>query len=878
MAWETLCKVLNLQPRSPVLPSRVTCPGCGSADAEILPDILNGSAWYWCQACRKSLDLLSLAAWTWKVAPEEAFAQLVAKGVLPRENAAELQDFSAQDIRRRLLLVLDEQARKGLYHHNSSYDTGIVNKLQLSLDVTDKRLLEDVSQFYGVVDRKAVEFAARSTFVSENIREQARTNFHRKGSPMFRGGRWHEVIVLPCYDLPGRHCGVVCLGRNARPGDVVPFAAYGTELGLSFHRNIWESLESWDNTVVAVETITRSIRRQTRHLEGSRLPLPLVIWHDRLRFNMRLFTRHGWDTFRRQRIVLWTTIATAKVVRQVVYANADVTYRPEDNELEYQHQMERAIREARPWQEVVDRLLREMADPELAVVAELFETEHDIDRLLEACSPQTKQRLEQRLSSGKKRLAWVDDSGIFANDNGVFVAEMSRDVARNVLLSSLLPEITRATYDAVSEDVFYEGVVRCQDGEVIPFGVFKTEFEKDAFSWLTMLMIKNGKPMPRRDRPFKLLHQVIMALSNPSTGTGLVTPGWQADRGCYMFPRFTLEPDGQVVEHKLSAQLSHPTAKLLPPQPLSPADVAGPIGEASSALYWACLAGLISKVVAPVFGRRVEGLAVAGDSAQVVMEVICAACGCYGPEHGDKRKSANWPIYAHTWNRTYLVQAGQMDEYDDWAIFEALPSGARASRAIGELNTIESDDPDVMPPPSRDMGVIGQVFVNYLHDLTLRHFELDNGDERKESWYEDILEDLARFVERQGGSAEKVRQALKYVDVASPAGRPLGIVEELVLRIQKGEVALVHAGFTKRVRRPYLEVQDDGNVLMTRAALRHLATFYAPGASAADKLRQILKDAGAIVAETDAGLLLDGDWWKMALRKTRSTRKLKVVG
>ena len=201
--------------------------------------------------------------------------------------------------------------------------------------------------------------------IANSLRHSA-VPFNGSGSRIFQGGGWGEVLAIAHFDLPGRVCGFLFVGRDGRTSDRVFKSTYRLtstqrpEGGLAGLETVERSNGEFGHDVLAVADPLLAVRLQVRHAISHTRPLPMVAWCDQ----PQALTKYAWRTLSDKKVVVWAWRLTAAVVYQAMRANSHLCLLgPEDLRrdsvdhyirlLSPDQLFRRVVRNARPWREAV---------------------------------------------------------------------------------------------------------------------------------------------------------------------------------------------------------------------------------------------------------------------------------------------------------------------------------------------------------------------------------------------------------------------------------------------------------------------------------------------------------------------------------------------
>ena len=239
--WNSLIRSLCAGERySIVLPHTTTCPICEQDSLVICQDYVLGGQWAHCRWCRFAGDMIELAATAWHLGIPNAIALLSARVLLETTpTAAEIFAYQEDHLNyRRSLRDFWARARNAPRSSSSRSVWRALGRLELATTAGREFWLERGGRFVGSASRREIEdvFFQCSHSVGDRANHHGRFSKRRGSGPggrrLFRGRSRDEMLVVPFYDLPGRICGFLFIGRE-EAGDGGEFIFKRANLGHS---------------------------------------------------------------------------------------------------------------------------------------------------------------------------------------------------------------------------------------------------------------------------------------------------------------------------------------------------------------------------------------------------------------------------------------------------------------------------------------------------------------------------------------------------------------------------------------------------------------------------------------------------------------------
>jgi hypothetical protein len=212
--WSQALSVMGIDVPAGAPPFTVKCPLCGERRLAVHQDSIFGGAWHYCFCCQTSGDLLELAAKAWGCDLFGAVIRFSQEGVDFPEGATtpEGVDQYQEDYlvpRDRLDRFWDRCRR--LLAGSPMQVTDLMRKFGLRKELPESLWYAGPGQYVGACNVLQAAQAFAPAITKAKISTQQ----------LFRGPGWHDVLVIPFMDLPGRISGFLFIGRNGEPDDFV---------------------------------------------------------------------------------------------------------------------------------------------------------------------------------------------------------------------------------------------------------------------------------------------------------------------------------------------------------------------------------------------------------------------------------------------------------------------------------------------------------------------------------------------------------------------------------------------------------------------------------------------------------------------------------
>ena len=431
--WLWLLSQLEVVVPSPVLPAIfLRCPLCGHEQLTIMEDYLAGGQWFHCRNCKKSGDMIELAAKAWGLSIAATIIKLAQLGFDLPTDAVTVRGYLIEHVEyRKRLRQLWRQAQPYLYHHGTTLRS-LLSRLpdEFSAERWDAGPAKILG---GELCETIEQMLLPGSVVCCGHEQVPRCRSARR---IFKGGGWKETLVVPFYAAPGRICGFGFIGRQGdmlkdyvfRHANVTPFINQPyREAGLAMHPDVRELAVDWQHTVFAVSDPLAYLQIQLRQFEHSNFPLPLVLWQD-WPGKPHVCTRDAWKMFSNCRVIFWDPSVSLSTLRQAIAINgwiADCGPRRNEEEKfrEYLWRFTPTMlcrhlqKRARPWPKALAKAMTEWTDArieDLFVQLQLDATQ--IETVRKACPRKLRQRLDLILKSQQIQTSSVSTTTSSSND------------------------------------------------------------------------------------------------------------------------------------------------------------------------------------------------------------------------------------------------------------------------------------------------------------------------------------------------------------------------------------------------------------------------------------------------------------------------------
>ncbi len=774
--------------------------------------------------------MIELAAAVWKMNPLNTLRKAKSKGIdLPGAVVAD----GAVDAYVKRHLEPRERARRfwqDAKDYFVSSEQPSLRWLQHFLGVYEH--LTPTWQYHGA------EFigAAEVSVVRGLFDVEARPGYSgkRRGTRFLKGPGWEDVIVIPFWDLPGRLCGFVFVGRKARvKADVFyhhapefvhqirgkPVRAghiRTVEAGVTMSMSVLQQEKVHDlfgSTVFVMDDPVLALRFQIRYMRNTEIPLALIGTYEEQPYR----TQHVWDWLPSEDIVFWSPRQTTAMLRQAKEADAKIsTASVGMSEADYnlrtrspEEWFRRVRNKTVSWREALQRRLQK-ATPDQAeeLLLELGITGGELREFISTCRSKLAKRLQgihdgrtsvRKISYGRHVIC--EDEGGWSVEGAIINACGDRNPHHRICDVVVRIEHILRTSNNRS---YYRGIVRF-GGKTIPFTEKVETLDKGTWAWLKSLLTANGLGAPTGLGPWiRKIMDIAIRFCPPDVIWEADVVGWDVERKQFNFPKFAIRLPGEVVDdHVCLLTDPHvPGRDLIKPESLGQQALQA-LSEhnVETQIFWAVAACVANNVMAPALNFVPRGILLDGLGAQAIGAAIAVRLGCSEFDVRDvvAAKRTMQSCGNHHWPA--LLRFGKtlnLGALDAWlstgvtrqVIFEmptatASVLGIRQQwnivichRKLGSMQLVTDAAPRVLPA--------------YVQDVCERRLWVP---QKHPDETDNTLDDMSSWFHRQGGDPTAVLQARRVLRIP---GRPLGEVYfmELIRYLYKeGHLENIQWGF-----------------------------------------------------------------------------------
>jgi hypothetical protein len=881
----------------------------------VYEDFVVGGQWHHCQDCGSTGDMIELASRVWELSISSTIVKLGHWDYdMPCDQAAiSKYIFQNIDYRNRLdELWCDAQVEM-------KQPSGELEKLKelfnLRCVVPAERWHDGPGSLFGGIATERIEraFAPGTMDHADEKGQRSSPSEHA----IFSGPGWRDALVVPYFDLPGRICGFLFIGRDGKyPDDFVYRRAnlgprgnqYGPaagEAGLSMHPQVLEASNEWDRVVVATAKPMTALALQMRHFEQSQQTLPLVCFYDSIRRmqqhgdSQRVRTMNAWQLLGNRQVVFWVPEFCVATIRQAIAVNGLISTAgprsPNPDALqEYiwkrtpRDLLRHIVQSAQPWPESLARAFDSMNNTTIERHVQQMQVDGiDVEREIKKCGSTTQRRVRGMFEQASQRVATLIPCKTVLERSGSWY-ERSRQ-GRDSLIADAIVRIDRILNQRTQKKAYAQGRI-IYNGQSVDFCEPLEKLEKHGLCWVQELLLHRGVGYMTFNPAFQ--HKLIdlsRIFHEPKVETAIASIGWNEKRRLFVFPEFAIDDQGEVV--RLNDTILNqpvPAGTLqLPDSCLTPEELDRAKGKCKATkVFWAVLSGMIANMVAPACNQPRTGTALVGAGAEQMGQALASALGCLTMElrsAKDVRQVLDWE-QLHGWPlvalerrrlqrrfRSDLLRSDKKTQRNlvlavDWVESRLLALG-------GKWNVVE--ERNAIAIRLELMEFAAKFVVAYIQDLCRRRFVLGHWREQSDAHAENVLQDMARFVREQGGLAAPILAALKMILPSREDGHATALADLIAYWMRTGKLQVVND--VAQCRGPALvRLPNNGGDLLAHDSLAELAEDVAVDVPRFDRIEAMLEYAGVLVETRPEGCVIDGQWLDEQIKTV--SLPMRVVG
>lgn len=590
----------------------------------------------------------------------------------------------------------------------------------------------------------------------------------------FRGKGWKNLLVIPYWDLPGRICGFLCIGREGRCYEdwhYVKTTAWSREAGLGMLPMLLQGdHKKLGNTkfIFTDPEVTLRFHVKNTHVTSAHLPLACT-WS-----SPNSTTRDVWSWFNRDNLIFWgpDQLLTLKQAKQ---ANGRVSLYDVDyaNILQNTGNLSPVERLSRmkmlsvPWQSALHAYISDESD--LRVEEALLELElvgRHLADFIATCPLDIQERLSQFMPGNRVCKQVIFESrNIIEREDGWYLQKTNEQLCNGIVrIEQVLTTESRKSYN--------QGVI-IFNGKEYPFTAPAKDMDRGMFEWVRNYLRDEVKAGIFEYYPSWNVRSVHLALKfhTPETTSGVDIIGWDETNHQFNFPKFSIRAGGEISTDFtcLYNRLRVPGRQLAIPDKI-PRNEIQVLTECNpeTAIVWATAACIIANLIAPAVNRNHAPILLNGEGAQSIGEDAAGLLGCLSVRlnNASERLEAlrdtfgayRWPVVISA--KSSLQPDRWLEEpeaanclftFNDYTNLILAMRGQyniiSQSRRLGSLQLCQAAAPYIIP--------------NYLRDFYIRSLYLPD---RHKNLAINVLDDMSEWFKHLSGSNLAIRAARRLVE------------------------------------------------------------------------------------------------------------------
>lgn len=850
--WTELLTCLGRPPRRQPLPAIAECPGCASV-LEVYQDVAELGQWYRCRGCGFLGDGIELAMLVWDLSLDDTVERLLHSdfsfdyGESLPEN---LENYEVFRIKRRqkardFWYAAKETARL----QNNPGAVSLQRRFTRDLNWTAEEWAAHGGQLYGVTTKADTELCWQPGNVAYRKAGGDGSKHVAGGGKdrIFNSAGWDDVLVVPYYDLPGRHNGFLFIGREARPktdwiyhsvlrltqqarednggtGRMEAGVAFLPVMELPAHPKFGDKLFVIDDPGLA-------LRMHLLHIAENERPLPLLASWDGPDY--RTFAL--WDHLPPRPLLFAGSAFTPNMILQARRTGSPLALLPPSTHKKLEAARPESIltqleKHTVNWEAAVEHVLTTLPPIEAAdFFRKLKLPDLDVIRFYQSAPPAVQKRLESLV---------IDSAQVRLLPLGQQKIEVTPWCWRYNKTKEIMTDapfvIDQVTHRQNSQVTQYRGTISFR-GAHYPFLAQADIFDAEPFKWVRDFLVRNGAGLPTyKNRASHHAMQLSQQIKTPDYLSVPDAIGWQANAKGFVFPDFTIQANGAILNSGSGAPATglFPCRRFSAPRELSALELeALAQDEPQTRIFWATTVAVLVGAIAPVTRTPLFNVAITGRVTQLAGRFAAETLGCVildprtGRQHAGAVRDAQNLLDLHTWpvfmtrppNETHLgMPANVLGSLPQPTFVTADPLDAALCALDSNWLVLETTEKCSRPaalPAGADA-----VVPAYLLDLANRRFQLDTAEPFKA-----LRDDLTNWFERQGGKTDVIVASAELFRVQDTTNGADRIAHLLARALDSG--TCFSQGEEAKYRRNQSAIMrmNDGKVHIPGVTLRRIA-------------------------------------------------------
>lgn len=752
------------------LPTTLTCPKCRARQFVGYRDPIFGGEWFHCRQCDDHGDIVDLAAGAWKLDRRAAALKL---RQFPQTRVAGPDPLTLLE---KDLLLAARRRRVDAFWQEARNPSAFMEDGNLH------DLLEHYGIFRSLTAGNWTDTGGRLLGVSSHARieETLRHGVHHRNA-VLRGPDWGKVLTVPFYDLPGRICGMLFIGRTARPEDTVyyPLLKEAPDCGVGMLPGILNRVAADEDHVYHFADPQFGIRLQMRQLRSSQTYLPVVLTRPET-------TGFLWTSLAARQHIFCTPKLTEAVIRQARRLNGRVTVcqLPRAAELNRspKHWLRHIRTKAQTWRRTLEAQLRtaslEQCD---SIMLQTGFARQELQEFVRTCDRTLQQKLSRTLQE-QTSFRQIDYRRTIITESSLGWSVSGRVVVGGTIRIEQIIKTERR------QD--YSGYVRI--GEVtIPFRGPREEIQRDGLLvYAASVAEAAGHALVFDPAWNRHALRIAQFLHRPQVVLQTEKIGWNAELNGFHLAHFNLLAGGRMELGCSTPSPTVPTHSLLPPTGVLSQTINRLLkADQASHFFWAAFCCVLRHVLSPLHREAPEPTATLGRAAEAHFSVVADCAGCLTEPLDGNSKLAAEP--QHHWPQVFKVEKDQKIDIGRLSSgFFLLPPNAGTTTAMCGWSTLRL--PEDVLPLNVSLPALQTLLPQYLQDLCRRNLALTVPG----TGFTEILADLEKWVHTTWVRQLDTAAVLEFYTPPSPQRRAAAFLQLLRPLIKNPDAVCVKGDHT----------------------------------------------------------------------------------
>lgn len=657
---------LNLTTSINALPTLLDCPFCNCKKRMVLyPDPFYKGQWFHCKECRKSGDMLNLAASIWEVEEKVAAKNMVVRGIIPEyyyfDEALEIYQYRCLNARNRHNQFW-ENCKSSKLMFESSEIRCILRDLGIQVPTDLDSWRKGMGRLLGLSTKREAEAAIANSHGFEDKKTPAKLT----GEYRSFIGKWNDVVVIPYFDLPGRIREFMFVGYDngklQYAHKVLNHKKNSVKTtSLAFFDQV---LEDNQDEIIVTSDLLMAIRMHARYAREQRKILPVTVIADP--FSTQFLKELSLYNFTLSEPKLTCdTFKALKANNVKIALDADNPIQKESLIHKYSPKawIDKVKSSSKTYMQVLEDWLPTVNKIEAqATVGTIDFTAEEIGKIDSQQYPNI-YKVICDLPNLTGRIAKIHNDEYYESEEGWFLKKTNR------LISSARVRINAIMKSKSKVRLFGKIIYKDKTYDFIDS---KGELEKTAAKFIARILLDNGVKCVGVDRKYNgEIYQLAMIFSETRIVDEDSIVGWSKKSNEFKLCNFSINRFGDVTisAYKMKRLTNFSTAYLNVSTDTHLSNASLYTLNKTNSSFWALAASITSAVISPAIGSSVKRFAYFGDTASVA-DIVCGWLGSVTKNF--KRpveKEDSWPCVF-----TVSARSEVRESFGSWFLSRLKPS------------------------------------------------------------------------------------------------------------------------------------------------------------------------------------------------------------